>query len=283
MGMFKSADGTDIYYEDIGNGQPLVFIHGWPLSAAMWEYQVVPLAEAGFRCISYDRRGFGRSGKDGASYDFTTLGQDLAGLLKSLDVHDATLIGFSMGGGEVVEYLTRHNRDRRVSRAMLVSSIAPYLLKTADNPDGVDGSVFKDMLTGLRQDRPGFLTDFAEKFFGVGLLSSPVSLPMLAANCEVAMTASAVATLACLHTFSSTDLREQCRAIDVPILVIHGDSDATVPIEASGARAAEIIPHAELKIYANAPHGLFYTNRIDLNRDIAAFASDGRIALAQAA
>ncbi len=283
MGMFKSADGTDIYYEDIGRGQPLVFIHGWPLSAAMWEYQVVPLTEAGFRCISYDRRGFGRSGKDSSSYDFATLGQDLADLLKERDVHDATLIGFSMGGGEVVEYLTRHNRDRRVSRAMLVSSIAPFMLKTADNPDGVDGSVFKDMLTGLRQDRPGFLTDFAEKFFGVGLLSSPVSMPMLAANCEVAMTASAVATLACLHTFSSTDLREQCRAIDVPILVIHGDSDATVPIEASGARAAEMIPNAELKIYASAPHGLFYTNRIDLNRDIAAFASDGRIALAQAA
>ena len=283
MTNLKNTDGTDIYFEDLGSGKPIVFIHGWPLSGAMWEYQVVPLVKAGFRCISYDRRGFGRSGKSTLNYDYATLGRDLAALLETLDLKDVTLVGFSMGGGEVVEYLARHNTKGRVIRAMLVSSITPFMLKTESNPDGVDGGVFKDMQAGLLADRPAFLTDFTEKFFGVGLLSSPVSLPMIAASCEVAMTASALATVECVTTFSATDFRAECRAISVPVLIIHGDGDATVPVDASGKRAAELIPAAELKIYAGAPHGLFYTNRHELNRDIAAFVSDGRIALEDAA
>lgn len=283
MPTIKVKNGPEIYYEDVGQGPAIVFIHGWPLSGAMWEYQVVPLIEAGFRCISYDRRGFGRSCKNPSDYSYSALGADLAALLEELDVTDATLVGFSMGGGEVVEYLTRHNKTRRVVRAMLVSSIVPFLLKTPDNPDGVDIGVFDEMIAGLRTDRPGFLTDFAEKFFGVGMLSSPVSMPMLAANCEVAMTASPIATLACVRTFSATDFRAQCKAIDVPVLIIHGDSDATVPIDPTGSCAAAIIPQAELKIYSGAPHGLFYTHRYDLNRDIAAFVSEGRVALPDAA
>lgn len=283
MPMLKVKNGPEIYYEDVGQGPAIVFIHGWPLSGAMWEYQVVPLVEAGFRCISYDRRGFGRSCKNPSDYSYSALGGDLAAVLETLDVTDATLVGFSMGGGEVVEYLTRHNKTRRVVRAMLVSSIVPFMLKTPDNPDGVDAGVFDEMIAGLRTDRPGFLTDFAEKFFGVGMISSPVSMPMLAASCEVAMTASPIATLACVRTFSGTDFRAQCKTIDVPVLVIHGDSDATVPIDPTGACAAAIIPQAELKIYSGAPHGLFYTHRFDLNRDIAAFVSEGRVALSDAA
>ena len=283
MPTIKVQNGPEIYVEDVGSGPAIVFIHGWPLSAAMWEYQVVPLVEAGFRCISYDRRGFGRSCKNARDYSYSALAGDLAAVLEALDVTDATLVGFSMGGGEVVEYLTRHNKTRRVVRGMLVSSIVPFLLKTDDNPDGVDISVFDEMQAGLRTDRPGFLTDFAEKFFGVGMLSSPVSMPMLAANCEVAMTASPIATLACVRTFSATDFRAQCKTIDVPVLVIHGDSDATVPIDPTGACAAAIIPQAELKIYSGAPHGLFYTHRYELNRDIAAFVSEGRVALSDAA
>lgn len=283
MSIIKAKDGAEIYVEDVGKGQPLVFIHGWPLSGAMWEYQVVPLVEAGFRCVSYDRRGFGRSCKNGTAYDYATLGADLAAVVSGRDLRDATLVGFSMGGGEVVEYLTKHNAERRVARAILVSSIVPFMLKTADNPDGVDGSVFDDMIAGLRDDRPGFLTDFTEKFFGVGLMSSPVSMPMLAASCEVAMTASPYATIQCVRSFSATDFREQCKKIDVPVLVIHGDADATVPIDPTGACAASIIPNAELKIYSGAPHGLFYTEKTQLTRDIAAFASEGRVALSDAA
>lgn len=283
MPTVKVKNGPEIYVEDVGTGPAIVFIHGWPLSGAMWEYQIVPLVEAGFRCISYDRRGFGRSCKSPTDYSYSALAGDLAAVLEELDITDATLVGFSMGGGEVVEYLTRHNKTRRVVRAMLVSSIVPFMLKTDDNPDGVDVSVFAEIQAGLRADRPAFLTDFAEKFFGVGMISSPVSMPMLAATCEVAMTASPLATIACVRTFSATDFRAQCKAIDVPVLVIHGDGDATVPIDPTGACAAAIIPQAELKIYPGAPHGLFYTHRFDLNRDIAAFVSEGRVALSDAA
>ncbi|MEQ1654001.1 MAG: alpha/beta hydrolase [Hyphomicrobium sp.] len=283
MTTISAADATEIYFEDIGKGQPIVFIHGWPLSGAMWEYQVVPLVQAGFRRISYDRRGFGRSGKSSTAYDYATLGADLAALIEHLDLSDVTLVGFSMGGGEVVEYLAKHNAKQRVARAMLVSSITPFMLQTTDNPDGVEAQVFDDMLDGLRDDRPAFLTNFTEKFFNVGMLSSPVSMPMLASSCEVAMTAAPIATLACVISFSSTDFRTQCAAITVPVLIVHGDSDQTVPIEISGARAAELIPNAELVIYEGAPHGLFYTHREDLAEDIAAFASEGRIALTEAA
>lgn len=286
MAMIETQDGTRLYVDDWGQGKPIVFIHGWPLSGAMWEYQMVPLARAGFRCVAYDRRGFGHSDKPYKGYDYTTLGRDLSDVLEALDLDDVTLVGFSMGGGEVVNFLTRSGNAsarRRVSRAVLVSSIVPYMLKSDSNPNGVAASVFETMKAGLEKDRPAFLTDFAETFFGVGTLSSPVSMPMLAASCEVAMTASPKATLDCVTAFSSTDFRAACPTIDVPVLVIHGDADATVPITPTGAAAAELIPHAELKIYPGAPHGLFYTHRADLNRDIAAFASEGRIAIDQAA
>lgn len=188
-----------------------------------------------------------------------------------------------MGGGEAVEYLNRHNAQGRVSRAILVSSIAPFMLQTVDNPDGVDPQIFEDMKAGLRNDRPAFLTEFTEKFYGVGLISSPVSMPMLASSCEVAMTASPIATLECITTFSATDLREACRRIDRPVLLIHGDSDAIVPIDVSSAIAANLIPNAELKIYPGGTHAVFYSHRAELTRDIAAFASEGQIALADAA
>ncbi len=290
MSIFKTSDGTEIYFEDwhtpkLGkaSAKPLVFIHGWPLSGAMWEYQMVPLAEAGFRCISYDRRGFGRSGKPYAGYDYATLGGDLAGLLDHLDLRDVTLVGFSMGGGEVVEVLARHAAASRVSKAILVSSIVPYMLQTDTNPDGVPADDFDGMRISLKSDRPAFLTDFTEAFFGVGMLSSPVSTSMLAASCEVAMRASPIATLECMKSFSSTDFRADLARITVPTLIIHGDADKTVPIAPTGKAAAEAIPNAELAIYSGAPHGLFYTHRHELNSDIAAFVSEGEIVLEAAA
>lgn len=282
MAFLDTKDGTKIYFEDTGEGKPLVLIHGWPLSGAMWEYQVEPLARAGFRTIAYDRRGFGRSDKPFKGYDYATLARDLASLIEHLQLTGVTLVGFSMGGGEVAEYLARHNTSGRVTKAVLVSSIVPFLLQTADNPDGVDASVFQDMQDGLRKDRPAFLTDFTEKFFNVGLLTSPVSMPMLAASCEVAMTASPIATIDCVHAFSHTDLRAAARSIKVPTLVIHGDADQTVPIKVSGQAAAKIIPGAQLKVYSGAPHGLFFTHKDELTRDLAAFAAEGRVLQAAA-
>lgn len=282
MSYLETSDGTDLYFEDHGGGQPIVFIHGWPLSGAMWEYQVVPLTRAGFRCVTYDRRGFGRSGKSDGPYDYAALGLDLAELIDALDLKDVTLVGFSMGGGEVVEYLARHN-EGRVTRAMLISSVVPGLVQTLDNPEGVPMAALDEIREGLENDRPAFLTDFAKTFFGAGMLSSPVSDPMLAATCEAAMAASPIATLRSVRTFSETDFRADARAITVPVRIIHGDADETVPIAPTGKRAAALIPNADLKIYSGAPHGLFYTHRHDLNRDIAAFASGGRIVLLESA
>lgn len=279
MSFLETVDGTGLYFEDYGSGQPVVFVHGWPLSGAMWDYQIVPLTRCGFRCVTYDRRGFGRSDKPDGAYDYATLGQDLAELIDELDLRDVTLVGFSMGGGEVIEYLARHNADGRVTRAMLVSSVVPGLLQTLDNPEGVPLEALDEIRDGLEKDRPAFLTDFAKTFFGFGLLSQPISDAMLSATCEAAMDASIIATLRSTRTFSESDFRADLPRITVPVRVIHGDADATVPIAATGKRAAQLIPSADLKIYEGAPHGLFYTHRHDLNRDIAAFASDGRIVL----
>ena len=282
MSTFQTTDGQNIYYEDWGQGQPIVFIHGWPLSGAMWEYQMVELTGRGHRCIAYDRRGFGNSDKPYDGYAFDRLGLDLAELLEHLDLSNVTLVGFSMGGGEVVEYLARHNHNGRVTKAVLASSVVPLLVQTGDHPDGVEPHVFYGMIEDLRDDRPAFLTTFAETFFGVGVLTSPISMPMLAATCELAMRASPKATIECVTTFSSTDFRKDLATIKVPVLVIHGDADKTVPIEITGEKAAAGIPGAIFKRYGGAPHGLFYTDRDTFNDDIDAFHS-GRTKLRVAA
>jgi non-heme chloroperoxidase len=271
---FQTRDGTKLFYEDTGTGKPLVLIHGWPLSSAMWEYQLNELPERGIRCIAYDRRGFGRSDHPATGYDYDTLASDLNDLLEHLDLKDVTLAGFSMGGGEVVRYLSRFGTGR-VSRTVLIAAVPPFMLKTSDNPDGVDAQVFKDIETGLRNDRVAFLTDFTKTFFGVGWLASPVSEPMIAANVELAMHASSRATLACAKAFAETDFRNDLKAVTVPTLVIHGDSDKTVPIEASGKRTAKSIAGAKSIVYSGAPHGLFYTERDRLNADLEAWVAAG--------
>ena len=268
---FLETQGFKLHYVDWGSGKPIVFLHGWPLSSASWEYQMVPLAAQGFRCLAYDRRGFGHSEKPYSGYDYDTLAGDLKAFLDGLDLHDVTLVGFSMGGGEVARYMKLFS-GARVARVALVGAVTPFLLKTGTNPSGVDKSVFDQMVDGVRKDRPHFLETFGKKFFGAGLLNFSVSNDLLDWAKGLALQASPKATIDCIRAFSETDFRADLPAIRVPTLVIHGDSDETVPLKISGELTAKLVPGAELTVYEGAPHGLFYTERERLNDDLAQFA-----------
>ena len=270
MPFVTATDKTEIFYKDWGKGKPVILIHGWPVNADMWEHQAIALASAGYRVISYDRRGFGRSGQPWSGYDYDTMAGDLNSLMESLDLRDAALIGFSMGGGEVARYLSRYSAQR-VSKAVLVSAVTPFMLKTQDNPEGVDPAVFQQIIDGLTADRPKFLAGFGKGFFGVGLLSHPVSDEALAWAQNLALMASPKATLDCVVAFSATDFRPDMKAFTIPTLVIHGTSDATVPIEVSGRRAAALIPGATLIEYDGEPHGLFITAKDRLSQDLIRF------------
>ncbi len=270
MPTFKTTDGTDIFYNHWGSGRPVILIHGWPLDADMWEYQAPAIAAAGYRVIAYDRRGFGRSGQPWSGYDYDTLADDLKALIETLDLRDAILVGFSMGGGEVARYLGRHG-GARVARAVFIASVTPFMSRTPDNAEGVPAAIFDEMAEGLRDDRPNFLSGFGKTFFGAGLLNFKVSAELLRWASQVAMLASPKATMDCMRAFAATDFRADLARITVPTLVIHGDADATVPIDASGRRTAAMIPGATLLEYAGAPHGLFFTEKERLNRDLLAF------------
>ncbi len=268
----ETKEGTRLFYKDWGTGKPIVLIHGWPVNADMWEYQAPYLAHKGFRVIAYDRRGFGRSDQPWTGYDYDTLADDLATLLDTLDLKEVTLVGFSMAGGEIARYLSRHGAGR-VAKAILVSCVTPMLGKSADHPDGADGSVFDQMVEKLRADRPGFLTEFGKQFYGAGLLKHPVSEGIMQWTLTMAMMASPKATIDCVRAFGETDFRGDMKAFTVPTLVIHGDSDATVPAEITGKAAAQIIPGSVLKIYEGAPHGLFITDKERLCQDMLEFTS----------
>ncbi len=270
MPYFEANDGTSLHYNDWGSGKPVVLVHGWPLSADMWEYQSVHLAQNGFRVVTYDRRGFGRSGQPWSGYDYDTLSDDLAALIEKLDLRDVALVGFSMGGGEVARYAGRHGTGR-LSRAALVAAVTPYLLKDDSNPDGVDRSVFDQMVDGLKKDRPGFLAGFAQLFYGAGLLNFSISSDFLQWSQNMAMLASPKATIDCVRAFSETDFRADLPKLQVPTLIIHGDADTTVPLAVAAEKAAKLVPQADLRIYKGAPHGLFYTERDRLNADLLAF------------
>jgi pimeloyl-ACP methyl ester carboxylesterase len=274
MPFITTPDGTNLFYNDWGSGRPIVLIHGWPLDGDMWEYQTPDLVEAGFRVIAYDRRGFGRSDQPATGYDYDTLASDLKALIDRLDLKDVTLVGFSMGGGEVARYLSRYGADR-IRSAVLIGAVTPFLLKTDDNPDGVPAATFGDMIEGLKADRPAFLASFAKTFYGAGMLNFQVSAQLLAWSSEVAMLASPIATLACVKAFSETDFRPDMKAFTVPTMIIHGSADATVPIAVSAEKAAEMIPGAVYKIYEDAPHGLFFTDKHRLNPDLIAFLTGG--------
>ncbi len=270
MPFIRTNDGTSLFYNDWGQGRPVVLIHGWPLDSDMWSDQAVFLAEHGLRVIAYDRRGFGRSDQPWNGYDYDTLASDLAAVTDQLDLSEAVLVGFSMGGGEVARYLGKFG-SRRVAKAVLISAVTPYLLKTDDNPTGVDQAVFDGILAGLRSDRPHFLAGFGQKFFGNSLLSKKVSQEMLQWALQMAMMGSARATLACANAFATTDFRRDMPAFDVPTLIIHGTADETVPIDSSARVAAELIGHAHLIEYDGEPHGLHATSKDRLNADLLAF------------
>lgn len=277
MPYFKSKTNNEelqIFYEDLGNGEPIVFIHGWPSTHQMWEYQLTPLRELGYRCIAYDRRGFGKSDQSLNNYDYDALADDLKNLLDELDVDNVTLVGFSMGGGEVVRYCSKYNAEK-VSKIVLVSSVIPYMLKTEDNPDGVPLEMFQQFEQQIRDDRPAFLATFGKQFYGVGFLSHPVSSSILEWANSLAFTASQKATIDCMTSFSQTDFRDELSSINVPVLIIHGDSDKTVPIKPTSEQAAKLISNAQYKVYSGAPHGLFYTNKQSLNNDLVSFISSG--------
>ncbi len=270
MPYIKAQDELGLFYKDWGTGRPVVFIHGWPLNADMWEYQMTPMVRQGYRCIAYDRRGFGRSEQPASGYDYDVFADDLKALLDALDLHDVTLVGFSMGGGEIARYLSRHGTSR-IARVALVASVVPLLLKRPDHPDGVEREVFDQIVAGLEADRPAFLGGFAKSFFGAGLLSAPVSSGILEWSLWMAMQASPIATIDCVRAFSETDFRPDLAAFTVPTLVIHGDADRTVPPGITGRAAAAAIAGCVYQEYAGAPHGLFMTEKDRLVADLLAF------------
>ena len=256
---------TEIYYEDSGgSGQPIVLIHGWPLSGRMWEAQINALTAAAFRCISYDRRGFGASGKPAGGYDYDTMTSDVHDLIEHLDLRNVVLAGFSMGGGEVCRYFGRYG-GAGVAKAMLISAVPPFLLKTADNPDGVPKELLDGILKGVTSDRINFLGGFLQKFFNLDKKKNAISDELLQYNKTIAWQASPIATQECVKAFSASDFRSDMKKMNVPTLVLHGDSDQIVPFEVSGKRSAAMLPQSRLEVIKGAPHGLAATHAEELS------------------
>jgi pimeloyl-ACP methyl ester carboxylesterase len=266
----EKTGSIDLYYEDLGAGKPVVLIHGWPLSGASWEKQVSALLAAGYRVITYDRRGFGQSGKPAAGYDYDTFALDLHKLVTKLDLRQAALVGFSMGGGEVARYLGRYGPER-VAKAVFISSVPPFLLKTADNPDGVDGGVFEKIKKAIVADRPAFLSGFFSDFYNVELLGGKrISAQAIQYSWNVAVGASAKGTLDCVAAWG-TDFRKDLARIAVPTLVIHGDADRILPISATGIRTQKAVKGARLVLVKDGPHGLTWTHAEQVNHDLLEF------------
>ena len=266
----ETATNVKIHIKDYGQGKPVILIHGWPLSNEMWEYQIENLVTNNFRVIAYDRRGFGKSSQPWNGYDYDTLTDDLQQIIEQLKLENATLVGFSMGGGEVVRYLSRYS-GKGVSKIILVSSITPFRLKTEENPDGKSIEEGKKTADAIKDDRIGFLNDFGKNFFGISLVSKPLSTPLLEYYRMLCSVASPHATLECAKSFSTTDFRQEMINIDIPTLIIHGDNDKIVPIESSSEKSAKLIRNSKFIVYEDAPHGLFYTHKERLNADIVEF------------
>ena len=273
MSTITTKDGTSIYYKDWGkaSAQPLVFCHGWPLTADSWESQMIFLAGQGYRCIAHDRRGHGRSGQPGHGNEMDTYADDLAELLDHLDLKDAILIGFSTGGGEVARYIGRHGTGR-LAKAALISAVPPLMVKRDDNPNGIPIEVFDGFRAAQLADRSKFYKDVpAGPFFGFNRPGAAVSQGMIDAWWLQGMAGGHLNTLECIKAFSETDFREDLKKFDVPTLILHGDDDQVVPIAISALESAKLVPDAKLVIYPGAPHGLTDTHKEQLNKDLLEF------------
>lgn len=266
----ENGHDIDLHYDDLGSGDPVVLVHGWPLSGRSWEGQIPALVEAGHRVIAYDRRGFGDSAQPAGGYDYDTLAADLDALLEKLEVTNATLVGFSMGGGEVARYLATRGGER-VSSAVFISAITPALLKTPDNEEGVEREVFDRMQQAIRDDRPAFLAKFFHDFYNVDVLGGrAISEEAVQSSWNVAARASPIATLRCVDAWLE-DFRDDVESIRVPTLVVHGKADRIVPFEASGARMMELLHDGELVALDGAPHGLIWTHAEEANAALLRF------------
>jgi len=275
MSSFTTSDGTRIYYKDWGSGQPVVFSHGWPLTADAWDEQMFFLASHGYRCIAHDRRGHGRSSQPWHGNDLDTYADDLAQLIEALDLTDIVLVGHSTGGGEVTRYIGRHG-TKRVARLVLISAIPPLMLRTPANPAGQPKKVFDDLRAGLLADRSEFYRNLSAPFYGANREGSNVSQGVRDAFWLWCMQAGLVNAHDCIRAFSETDLTEDLRRIDVPTLIIHGDDDQIVPIAASAMLSSKLVRDATLRVYPGAPHGLTATHRDRLHADLLEFLEAGR-------
>lgn len=266
----ENSANIDLYYEDHGSGDPVVLIHGYPLSGASWEKQIPALLAAGKRVITYDRRGFGNSSQPTSGYNYDTFAEDLHHVVSHLKLRNFALVGFSMGGGEVARYIGKHG-SKDVSKAVIISGVPPFLLKTADNPEGVDKSVFDGLEKAITADRYAFFTEFFKNFYNTDqLLGKRVSQDAVHASWIVAIGSSATATLACVPTWYE-DFRKDVAKIDVPTLVIQGDSDRIVPFQASGERTAKMIKGARLHVVSGGPHNIAWTHADEVNAELVSF------------
>jgi len=266
----ENSSKIDLYYEDHGSGQPVVLIHGYPLSGASWEKQVPALLNAGHRVITYDRRGFGKSSQPTTGYNYDTFAEDLRKLITHLELREVALVGFSMGGGEVARYLGKYG-SKGVSKAVIISGVPPFLLKTPDNPEGLDGSVFEGIQKAVAADRYAFFTEFFKNFYNTDLLlNKRVSEQAVQASWNLAAGASASASLACVPTWHE-DFRKDLSKIDAPALIIHGDADRILPITASGIRTAKQIKKARLAVVRDGPHCITWTHADEVNAELVNF------------
>lgn len=266
----QNEKNYELYYEDFGSGQPIILIHGWPLSGKSWELQVPVLLAAGYRVITYDRKGFGKSSPTADGYDYDGLSADLHELISQLELTNVILFGFSMGGGEVVRYLTNYGSEN-IDKIALISSIIPLVKQREDNPDGVPQEDLEGIMDNLKKDRVTFLETFHKNFYNYGLLSQTVSQKQLDYDWSIASCASPIATIKCAESWANTDFRPELKNVDVKTLIVHGDNDQIVPIETAGRQAAEGIANSNFVIFEGAPHGLNVTHADKLNSTLVEF------------